>query len=88
MYINNTQAETLFELVAKRSEELSLGEYRLNFVASREELIEIMEKFAPVIKADGWSDSPEWTARVHRLALNNDLAEKRARLEEARNARV
>jgi hypothetical protein len=83
MYINNTQAETLFELVAKRSEELSLGEYRLNFVASREELIEIMEKFAPVIKADGWSDSPEWTARVHRLALNNDLAEKRAKLAEA-----
>jgi hypothetical protein len=83
MYINNTQAETLFELVAKRSEELSLGEYRLNFVASREELIEIMEKFAPVIKADGWADSPEWTARVHRRALNNDLAEKRAKLAEA-----
>jgi hypothetical protein len=83
MYINNTQAETLFELVAKRSEELSLGEYRLNFVASREELIEIMEKFAPVIKAEGWYDSPEWTARVHRLALNNDLAEKRAKLAEA-----
>jgi hypothetical protein len=82
MYINNTQAETVFELVAKRSEELSLGEYRFNFVASREELCEIMEKIAPVIKADGWTDSPEWTARVHREALNNDIAERRARLLE------
>ena len=76
MYINNTQAETIFELVAKRSEELSLGQYRLNFIASREELCEIMEKIAPVIKADGWTDEPEWTARVHREALNNDLAER------------
>ena len=83
MYINNTQAETLFDLVAKRSEELSLGEYRLNFLATREELIEIMEKFAPVIKADGWIDSPEWLAQVHRKALENDLAEKRAKLAEA-----
>ena len=82
MYLNKMQAETVFELVASQSEKLSLGEYRLNFLASREELCEIMEKIAPTIKADGWTDSPEWTARVHRLALNNDLAEKRAKLIE------
>ena len=85
MYINNTQAETVFELVASHSEKLSLGEYRLNFIASREELCEIMEKIAPVIKADGWTDSPEWTARVHREALNNDIAERRANLMESLN---
>ena len=84
MYINNTQAETLFELVVKRSEELSLGEYRLNFVASRLDLVELMEKLAPVIKTDaGWTDTPEFLARVHRHALDNDLAEKRAKLAEA-----
>ena len=83
MYINNTQAETVFELIAKQSEKLSLGEYRLNFIASREELCDLMDKIAPTIKADGWTDSPEWTARVHRLSLNNDIAEKRAQLAEA-----
>jgi hypothetical protein len=82
MYLNKMQAETVFSLVASESEKLSLGEWRLNFLASREELCEIMEKIAPTIKADGWEDSPEWTARVHRLALNNDLAEKRANLME------
>lgn len=82
MYLNKMQAETVFSLVASESEKLSLGEWRLNFLASREELCEIMEKIAPTIKADGWTDSPEWTARVHRLALNNDLAEKRANLME------
>ena len=82
MYLNKMQAETVFNLVASESEKLSLGEWRLNFLASREELCEIMEKIAPTIKADGWTDSPEWTARVHRLALNNDLAEKRANLME------
>jgi hypothetical protein len=82
MYLNKLQAETVFELVASQSEKLSLGEYRLNFLASREELCEIMEKIAPTIKADGWTDSPEWTARVHRLALINDKAEKRANLME------
>jgi hypothetical protein len=79
MYLNKMQTETVFELVAKHSEKLSLGEYRLNFIATREELCDIMDKLAPTIKADGWSDSPEWTARVHRLALNNDLAERRAK---------
>jgi hypothetical protein len=78
MYLNKREAETVFELVASHSEKLSLGEYRLNFIASREELCEIMEKIAPTIKADGWTDSPEWTARVHRLALNNDIAERQA----------
>ena len=82
MYLNKMQAETVFNLIASESEKLSLGEWRLNFLASREELCEIMEKIAPTIKADGWSDSPEWTARVHRLALNNDLEERRAKLIE------
>jgi hypothetical protein len=82
MYINNTQAETIFEIIAKREEELSLGPNRLNFIASREELVELLEKIAPVIKAEGWWDSPEWTAGVHREALNNDIAERRAMLLE------
>lgn len=85
MYINNRQAETIFELIASESEKLSLGEYRLNFIASREELVELLEKLAPAVKSEagyGWTESPEWTARVHRLALDNDLAEKRAKLME------
>lgn len=80
MYINNRQAETIFDLLEKKSEELSMSEHRLNFIASREELIELMEKLAPTLKGDGWTDSPEWTARVHRKALDNDLAERRAKL--------
>ena len=86
MYINNSQAETIFDLLEKKSEELSMSEYRLNFIASREELIELMEKIAPTIKADGWTDSPEWTARVHRQALNNDLAERRAKFAQVLGA--
>jgi len=82
MYINNSQAETIFDLIAKEDEKLSLGDYRLNFLASRAELVELMEKLAPVIKDTGWSDSPEWLAQVHRKALENDLAEKRAKLLE------
>lgn len=82
MYINKTQAELVFELIAREDEKLSLGEYRLNFLASRQEMVELLEKIAPVIEGAGWTDSPEWTARVHRLALNNDLAEKRANLVE------
>ena len=85
MYINKTQTETIFELIAKRSEELSLGPNRLNFIASREELVELLEKMAPTITDDGWIDSPEWTARVHREALNNDIAERRANLMESLN---
>jgi hypothetical protein len=80
MYINNTQAETIFELIAKQEETLSLGPNRLNFIASREELVELLEKIAPVIKAEGWWDSPEWTAQVHRLCLNNDIAERTANI--------
>jgi hypothetical protein len=86
MYLNKLQAEIVFELLEKESEKLSMSEHRLNFVATRDELCELMEKIAPTIKADGWTDSPEWTARVHRLALNNDLAEKRAKVLEQLNA--
>lgn len=85
MYINNSQAETIFELIASESEKLSLGEYRLNFIAGRTELVELLEKLAPVVKPSlgfGWLESPEWTARVHRQALNNDLAERRAQIAE------
>ena len=87
MYINNTQAETIFELVAKQEETLSLGPNRLNFIASREELVELLEKIAPVIKAEGWWDSPEWTAQVHRLCLNNDIAERNANIQAKQNAK-
>lgn len=83
MYINKTQAETIFDLIAREDEKLSLGEYRLNFLASREELVELLEKIAPVIEGSVWTEDPEFTARVHRLALNNDLAEKRAKIAEA-----
>jgi hypothetical protein len=86
MYLNKLQAEIVFELLEKESEKLSMSEHRLNFVATRDELCELMEKIAPTIKADGWTDSPEWIARVHRLALNNDLAEKRAKVLEQLNA--
>ena len=82
MYLNKSQAEIVFDLIAREDEKLSLGDYRLNFMATRRELVELMEKIAPTLKADGWTDSPEWTARVHRLALNQDLAEKRAKLME------
>lgn len=82
MYINKTQAELVFDLIAREDEKLSLGEYRLNFLASRQEMVELLEKIAPVIAGDGWIDDPEWTARAHRSALNHDLAEKRANLME------
>lgn len=82
MYINNTQAELVFELLTAEDEKLSLGDYRLNFTASRQDIVELMEKIAPMIKADGWTDSPEWTVGVHRKCLNQDLAEKRANLAE------
>lgn len=80
MYINNKQAELIFDLLAKEDEKLSLGDYRLNFIASREEMVELMEKLAPVIKEDGWIDSPEWQAQAHRKALNQDKAEKKEQL--------
>jgi len=84
MYINNSQADTIFYLIAREDEKLSLGEYRLNFIASRQELVELMEKLAPAIKDTntGWTDSPEFLAKAHRLALENDIAEKRAKLLE------
>ena len=80
MYINNKQAEMVFDLLAKEDEKLSLGDYRLNFMASREDMVELMEKLAPVIKDDGWVDSPDWTAKAHRKALEQDKAEKREQL--------
>jgi hypothetical protein len=86
MYINNTQAETIFDLLAREDEKLSLGEYRLNFLASRQELVELMEKIAPSIKSDGWQESAEWVAGWHRKALEQDLAEKRAEILEKLNS--
>ena len=80
MYINKTQAETIFELIAREDEKLSLGEYRLNFLVSRQELVELLEKIAPTIANDGWIDDPEWIAQAHRKALEHDLAEKRAQI--------
>ena len=81
MYINNSQAELIFGLIAKEDEKLSLGEYRGNFMATREALVELMEKIAPVIKdKQGWSDDVEWLAQAHRKALKNDIAEQREQL--------
>jgi hypothetical protein len=87
MYINKTQTEIIFDLVAKEDEKLSLGDYRLNFIATRTELVQLLEKLAPDCRVDGWSvDEPEWTAQAHRKALNQDIAEKRANLIEAMTA--
>ena len=80
MYINKTQAELVFELLASKSEELSLGQNRLNFIASRQELIELMEKIVPVITNDGWTEDPEWTVKANRKALEQDIAERRENL--------
>jgi hypothetical protein len=81
MYINNSQAELIFDLIAREDERLSLGEYRGNFLATREGLVELLEKIAPVIKDKfGWSDDIEFTAKAHRKALNADLAERKARI--------
>lgn len=80
MYLNKSQAEIVFDLIAREDEKLSLGDYRLNFMATRHELVELLEKIAPTLKANGWTDSPEWTAQAHRKALENDIAERRANL--------
>jgi hypothetical protein len=82
MYLNKSQTETVFELIAREEERLSLGPNRLNFIATREELVEMLEKMAPTINDDGWIDSPEWTAQAHRKALDNDIAERRRNLVE------
>lgn len=80
MYINKTEAELVFELLASKSEELSLGQNRLNFIASRQEMLELMEKIVPVITNDGWTEDPEWTVGVHRRCIDEDLAERKANL--------
>jgi hypothetical protein len=78
MYLNKTQAETVFYLIANEDEKLSLGKYRLNFIANRQELVELLEKIAPTLTDKGWGDSPEWIATSHRKALDNDIAERLA----------
>ena len=77
-----TQAETIFDLLEREDEKLSLGNYRLNFLASREEMVELMEKIALVIDDDGWVESRVWVAQAHRKALENDREEKRVALLE------
>lgn len=86
MYINKTQAETIFYLIANEDEKLSLGDYRLNFIAYRQELVELLEKIAPTLEDKGWSDSPEWIATSHRKALDTDIADQRALVLEKLNA--
>ena len=82
MYINKSQAELIFGLIAKEDEKLSLGEYRGNFLATRQTLVELMEKIAPEIigQVSGWTEDIEWQVKSHREALNNDLAERREKI--------
>lgn len=80
MYINQSQAQLIFDLVAQEDEKLSLGNYRLNFMSTREALVELLEKIAPTLKEDGWNDDPKWTAQAHRKALEEDREEIRENL--------
>lgn len=80
MYINKTQAETIFDLLNTEAEQLAHNKNRLNFIATRQELIELMEKIVPVITNDGWTENPEWTVRAHRRALEQDIAERKENL--------
>lgn len=80
MYINKTEAETIFELLTAEDQKLSHDRNRLNFIMSREAIVELMEKIAPTITDDGWTQSPEQTARAARKALENDREERRLEL--------
>lgn len=86
MYINKTQAETIFDLVNAESEKLAHSENRLNFIATREELLELMAKIAPNLEDDGWTVTRLSIVESHRKALENDLAERKAKREADRLA--
>lgn len=81
MYINTLQAETLFRLVSQKSEELAHHEFKTNFIATREELLAIMEKLAPAVK--DWDLEPNFHIEAARKALANDKEARRAQILEA-----
>lgn len=78
MYINNSQAETIFRLVSAKSEELAHHEYATNFIATRQELLEIMEKLAPAVK--DWDLEPSYHIDAAKQALATDREIVRQRL--------
>jgi hypothetical protein len=86
MYINKTQAETIFDLLNTEAEQLAHSENRLNFIATREELVEIMGKIAPNLEDDGWTATRLSIVESHRKALDFDLAERKAKREADRLA--
>ena len=88
MYINKTQAETIFDLINTEAEQLAHSENRLNFIATREELVELMEKIAPNLEDDGWTVTRASIVESHRKALEHDKAERKANREADRLALV
>jgi hypothetical protein len=77
MYINKTQAETIFDLINTEAEQLAHSENRLNFIATREELVELMEKIAPSLEDDGWTATRASVVESHRKALEHDKEERK-----------
>ena len=88
MYINKTQAETIFDLINTEAEQLAHSEHRLNFIATREELVELMAKIAPNLEDDGWTVARLSIVETHRKALEHDKAERKAKREADRLALV
>ena len=78
MYLNKTQSETVFDLLSTEAEQLAHSENRINFIASRQELVEILEKIAPTLEDDGWTVTRQSIVDSHRKALDNDIAERLA----------
>jgi hypothetical protein len=81
MYINKTQAETIFDLINTEAEQLAHSENRLNFIATREDLVELLEKIAPTLEDDGWTVARLSIAQTHRKALEHDKAERKEKRE-------
>ena len=81
MYINQSQAQTIFRLVATHSEELAHHEYATNFIATRQELLEIMEKLAPAVK--DWDLEPSYHIDAAKQALATDREIIRTEILEA-----
>lgn len=81
MYINKSQAETIFRLVSAKSEELAHNEYATNYIATREELLQIMEKLAPMVK--DWDLEPNYHIQAAKEALATDREIRRIAILEA-----
>jgi len=81
MYINKTQAETVFDLLSTEAEKLAHNVNYLNFIATREELVELMEKIAPNLEDDGWTVARLSIVETHRKALEHDKTERKEKRE-------